>query len=101
MFVWTTDGNGLYYESADGLIGLLVLVAASALIFTSRYPRPLYDVVLGFNRWVFRVVAYAGLMTDSYPPFRFDTGSTEPGATAGAAVPAATTSPSAPTARAA
>ena len=77
-FVWTTDGNGLFYESADGLIGLLVLAAASALIFTSRYPRPLYDVVLGFNRWVFRVVAYAGLMTDSYPPFRFDTGSTEP-----------------------
>ena len=77
-FVWTDDGDGLLYESADGLIGLLVLVAASALLFTSRYPQPLYDVVLGLSRWLFRVIAYVGLMTDTYPPFRFDTGTTEP-----------------------
>ena len=73
-FFWTNDGNGLFYESADGLIGLLLLFAAAALIFTSRYPRPLYFFVLGITRWAFRVVAYAGLMTDSYPPFRFDSG---------------------------
>ena len=54
------------------MIGLLLLFAAAALIFTSRYPRPLYSFVLGITRWAFRVVAYAGLMTDSYPPFRFD-----------------------------
>jgi Domain of unknown function (DUF4389) len=76
-FVWTNDGNGLFYESADGLIGLLILFAASALLLTSRNPRPLYDFVLGFNRWAFRVIAYVALMTDSYPPFRLDTGPTE------------------------
>ena len=70
--VSTDDGDGLLYASADGLLGLLVLFATAALLFTTRQPQPLYDFVLASNRWAFRVVAYAGLMTDAYPPFRFD-----------------------------
>ena len=61
-----------------GLLGILVLIAAVALAFTGRYPTGLYDLIMGVNRWTFRVIAYVALMTDEYPPFRLDQGGAEP-----------------------
>jgi hypothetical protein len=48
-----------------------VIIAWFAILFTGRYPRSLFNFVLGVERWSLRVVAYAILLvTDDYPPFR-------------------------------
>jgi hypothetical protein len=62
------------------IVGLLTVVAFFAVViawftilFTGRYPRPLFNFVLGVMRWGNRVIGYAViLVTDEYPPFRLN-----------------------------
>lgn len=80
---WTTDafGGGGVLQIGGGIVGFLVLIALIVLLFTGRYPQGLFELVMGLNRWAWRVGAYVALMTDEYPPFRLDLGGDEPAAT--------------------
>ena len=52
---------------------ICVIVAWFAILFTGRYPKSLFDFVVGVSRWSLRVGAYAFLLTtDHYPPFRLN-----------------------------
>jgi Domain of unknown function (DUF4389) len=59
----------LWVLSIGALIA--VVIAWFAILFTGRFPRPLFDYLVGVGRWYNRVIAYAAiLVTDRYPPFR-------------------------------
>ena len=61
----------LFVLFALGLVAMIMVVIAwFAILFTGRYPRGLFDYVVGVFRWGLRVEAYALLLvTDQYPPF--------------------------------
>lgn len=69
---WGENWNGI------SLLGVLVLVAAVILLFSGRFQRPIFDFIMGINRWNYRVLTYIALMRDEYPPFRLDQGPDEP-----------------------
>jgi len=79
--------TGGAHAGGGGLVTILVLIAAVILLFTRTYPQSIFDLVMGMNRWSYRVMGYALLMTDEYPPFRLDMGGQDqapsPGATFG------------------
>ena len=51
---------------------ILVLIALVITLFTGRYHEGIFNIIMGLNRWVYRVNAYGWLLVDAYPPFSFD-----------------------------
>jgi hypothetical protein len=87
--VTVTTGGGVGHLSSTqqdswvswdgwGLIPILALGTAVVFAVTGRYPQGMFDLLMGLNRWVYRVWAYLMLMTDEYPPFRLDRGGEDP-----------------------
>ncbi|UCH10195.1 MAG: DUF4389 domain-containing protein [Fidelibacterota bacterium] len=73
FFGWESTGHaGVENHQHGGLLWILVLIAAIALLFTGKYLKDIFKLVMGLNRWGFRVLAYVALMTDEYPPFRLE-----------------------------
>ena len=51
------------------VVGIVMFLSWWAILFTGRYPKGMFDMVVGYYRWSARVNAYAGLLRDEYPPF--------------------------------
>lgn len=73
--------------SWGGALGLLTVASGLMLLITGKHAQPLFDVTVGLNRWVYRVIAYLALLTDEYPPFRLDQGGADPAAVADRRLP--------------
>ena len=61
--------HGIILALFSYLTLLLHVVAFIIVLFTGRYPRRIFDIMVGYFAWSARVDAYANLMTDRYPPF--------------------------------
>ena len=58
--------------SNTGLITILTIINAILLLFTGKVNGDIFKIVIGLDRWTYRLYAYASLLTDEYPPFRLD-----------------------------
>jgi Domain of unknown function (DUF4389) len=77
---WTNYDWSSGFQPIGGysVLNLLVVIAGFFLLITGRYPSALFHLLLGINRWLYRVFVYVALMRDEYPPFRLDQGQYEP-----------------------
>jgi hypothetical protein len=59
----------LFISALNGVHNVVTLIAFFAILFTAKFPRGLFDFMVGVNRWNANVAAYALFMRDEYPPF--------------------------------
>lgn len=66
-YVLIPHGIALMFYGFAALV--VTFIAWFAILFTGRYPKGMFDFVVGYHRWSNRVNAYTLLLTDAYPPF--------------------------------
>jgi hypothetical protein len=67
---WGAANAGGWGLPFVGLLCVLLIIVAVLLLFTGKYHGDIFKLVMGIQRWSYRVIAYVALMTDEYPPFR-------------------------------
>lgn len=73
MLIVGGPGVGWGGNNSTGLFGAVAAISSViswfAIMFTKRYPRGLWDLVMMYMRWRANVVTYVALLRDEYPPF--------------------------------
>ncbi len=71
LFGWLYVGipHGIILWLYGIAVGVVTFIAFWAILFTGKFPRGMFDFVVGFMRWNLNVNAYLGLLRDEYPPF--------------------------------
>ena len=67
LYVGIPHGIILYFYGIA--VGIVTFIAFWAILFTGRYPKGMFDFVVGYMRWYINVEAYMSLLRDEYPPF--------------------------------
>jgi len=66
-YIWIPHGICLWLYGIG--VGIVTFIAFWAVLFATKYPRGMFDFVVGYNRWNNNVIAYSSLLRDEYPPF--------------------------------
>ena len=71
LFGWLYVGipHGIILWFYGIAAAVVIFIAWWAILFTARYPRGMFDFVVGYARWTNNVSAYLYFMRDEYPPF--------------------------------
>jgi len=71
LFGWLYVGipHGIVLAFFGIAVSVVTFIAFWAILFTGKYPRGMYDFVVGYMRWNMRVTTYLSLLRDEYPPF--------------------------------
>lgn len=71
LFSWLYVGipHGIVLGLYGIGVAVVTFIAFWVILFTGKYPKGMYDFVVGYIRWSIRVAAYTSLLRDEYPPF--------------------------------
>ncbi len=74
FFGWIYVGipHGLCLAGLGVAVFFVQIIAFFAVLFTGKYPRGMFDFVIGYWRWWNRVNGYTSFLTDKYPPFNLN-----------------------------